>query len=62
MDDRTWWLARATLIAAVAIVALDAALGKGFDTPPGFLPFCGVMLGFLGGRSYFKSKKGDDDA
>ena len=58
MDDRTWYLAVGTLAAGVFIATLDAVLGKNFDTPPGFFPFLGVVLGFLGGVMAYKTRNG----
>lgn len=61
MDDRTWYLAVGTLGAAVFVVMLDAVLAS-FETPAGFFPVLGAMLGFLGARSALKSRnKGADE-
>lgn len=47
MDDRVWYLAIGTLVAAVVVVFLDAALDT-FDTPAGFWTVEAGILGFLG--------------
>lgn len=58
MDDRTWYLAVGTLIAAVVVVLIDAA-AVSFDVPSGFWTVLAAVLGFLGARSALKSRNGD---
>jgi len=53
-------LAVGTLAAAVFVVMLDAVLGA-FQTPSGFFPVLGGMLGFLGARAALKSRNGDEE-
>lgn len=60
MDDRTWFLAVGSLIAAVVAIMLDAALTN-FNVPPGLWAFLSGMLGFLGARSAFRRKDDDDE-
>lgn len=59
MDDRTWYLARGALLAAVAAVALDAVLGD-FDVPSGFWVVLGGVLSFLAARSAIRSRNGNN--
>ena len=64
MDERTWRLALATLAAGVLVPIIDA-LSTSFDTPAGFFPFLGLVMGFLGAVAAVKGKNGkadDDDA
>jgi hypothetical protein len=57
VDDRTWYLAVGTLGAAVFVSVLDAVAGTSFDTPSGFYPFLGAVLGFLGGVMAFRIER-----
>lgn len=56
MDDRTWYLAIGTLIAAVAVLIIDAAL-PGFVVPSGFWAVLSAILGFLTARGIVIQRK-----
>lgn len=58
MDDRTWYLAGGTLVAAVLVTLVDAAVTS-FDAGPGFWAVLTAMLTFLGGRAAFLGRKDD---
>ena len=59
MDDRTWYLAVATLSAGVLITLIDTATS--YTTPPAFYTFLGAVLGLLGALMAFRNRGGDDD-
>lgn len=58
MDDRTWYLAVATLSAGVLITLIDTATS--YTTPPAFYTFLGILLGVVGALARGR-KEGDDD-
>ena len=56
MDDRTWYLAVATLTVSTVVVMVDA-FATSFDVPSGFWTVPTAIVGFLGARSMFKNGK-----